>query len=116
MGVPRRNSEGLVGGPAVSPGLCWLRASLELGRSRRAATCLPFRVKDIKKGFAISEINQGEIREACGALEKKLDLLVLRTQALEEAVGEMRVEISNHKKEIDLLKGNEQALQSKLEQ
>ncbi|KAJ1127667.1 hypothetical protein NDU88_006062 [Pleurodeles waltl] len=70
---------------------------------------------DIKKGFAISETKQGERREACGALEKKLDLLVLRTQALEEAVGEMRVEISDHKKYIDLLKGNEQALQSKLE-
>ncbi|KAJ1116656.1 hypothetical protein NDU88_004862 [Pleurodeles waltl] len=45
MGAPRQNSEGLVGGPGVSSGLCWLRANLELGRSRRAAGRLPFWVK-----------------------------------------------------------------------
>ncbi|KAJ1197278.1 hypothetical protein NDU88_001140 [Pleurodeles waltl] len=45
MGVPQQEREGLVGGPGVSYGLCWLRTSLELGRSRRAAARLPFWVK-----------------------------------------------------------------------
>ncbi|KAJ1140444.1 hypothetical protein NDU88_006796 [Pleurodeles waltl] len=72
--------------------------------------------KDIKRGFAISENNQGEIREACGALEKKLDLLVLRTRALEESLEVMKDEIRVHKEEINTLKENDQTLQNKLEQ
>ncbi|KAJ1217466.1 hypothetical protein NDU88_005060 [Pleurodeles waltl] len=64
--------------------------------------------KDIESGFLISENNQGEIREACGALEKKLDLLLLRTQALEEAVEVMKDEIRDYKGEFNTLKGNEQ--------
>ncbi|KAJ1170766.1 hypothetical protein NDU88_002638 [Pleurodeles waltl] len=45
MEAPRRHSEGLVGGPGASPGLCWLRARLELGCSRPVAAQLPFRVR-----------------------------------------------------------------------
>ncbi|XP_069077648.1 dynein axonemal heavy chain 11-like [Pleurodeles waltl] len=72
--------------------------------------------KDIGKGFSISEKNQAEIREACEALERKLDLLSLRTQALEDTVGTMKEEIEVHKVDIQAFKDSEQALQSKLEQ
>ncbi|KAJ1199504.1 hypothetical protein NDU88_003338 [Pleurodeles waltl] len=96
---------------SLSAGLVGLRSSF----ASSIEAVLSNLSEDIKKGFTTSKTNQGEIREVFGALEKKLDLLVLRTQALEEAVGEIRVEISDHKKEIELLKGNEQALQSKLE-
>ncbi|KAJ1142751.1 hypothetical protein NDU88_009064 [Pleurodeles waltl] len=72
--------------------------------------------KDIGKGFSISETNQLEIREACEALEKKLDLLSLKTQALEVTVGTMKEEIETNKVDIQALKDSEQALQNKLEQ
>ncbi|KAJ1152527.1 hypothetical protein NDU88_005302 [Pleurodeles waltl] len=45
------------------------------------------RKTDVKKGFANSEVNQGEIREVCANLEKKIDGVMERTQALEEAMG-----------------------------
>ncbi|KAJ1138593.1 hypothetical protein NDU88_004974 [Pleurodeles waltl] len=48
--------------------------------------------EDIKKGFANFEINQGEIRDACEAFERKFDILTARTQALEETVGGMKEE------------------------
>ncbi|KAJ1179791.1 hypothetical protein NDU88_005025 [Pleurodeles waltl] len=45
MGAPLQHGGNLSGAPGASPGLCWLRARLELGRSRRLAAQLPFRVK-----------------------------------------------------------------------
>ncbi|KAJ1120671.1 hypothetical protein NDU88_008833 [Pleurodeles waltl] len=72
--------------------------------------------KEIGKGFSISEKNQAEIREACEALERKLDLLSLRTQDLEDTVEAIKDELEVHKVDIQALKDSEQALQSKLEQ
>ncbi|KAJ1100576.1 hypothetical protein NDU88_005658 [Pleurodeles waltl] len=72
--------------------------------------------QDIRKGFAISEKDQGERREACEALEKKLNLLTVRTQALEETVGAMKDELRMHKEEIEVLQGTKQDLQNKVEQ
>ncbi|KAJ1206863.1 hypothetical protein NDU88_002256 [Pleurodeles waltl] len=69
----------------------------------------------INKGFAISEANQGEIRLACELLEKNIDLLGIRTQALEESVGAIKGELSRNKEEIQLLKENESEFQEKLE-
>ncbi|KAJ1198966.1 hypothetical protein NDU88_002804 [Pleurodeles waltl] len=77
---------------------------------------LLFLLKDIGKGFSISAKNQAENREACETLEKKLELLSLRTQALEATVGTMKEEIEVHKVDIQALKDSEQALQNKLEQ
>ncbi|KAJ1188440.1 hypothetical protein NDU88_005201 [Pleurodeles waltl] len=71
--------------------------------------------KKIKKGFPVSEVNQGEIRDACVTLEKKFDLLAIRTQALEESVGTMKEELGQNKEEIQLSKGNERERQEKLE-
>ncbi|KAJ1170853.1 hypothetical protein NDU88_002724 [Pleurodeles waltl] len=45
MGAAQRLCGNLAGGPSASPGLCWLRARLELGRSRRWAARVPFRVR-----------------------------------------------------------------------
>ncbi|KAJ1191690.1 hypothetical protein NDU88_001006 [Pleurodeles waltl] len=72
--------------------------------------------EDIKKGFASSESNQGEIREACEALEKKFDSLMERIQALEETVGGMKEELKHHKEEIRDLNEKEQGLQARMEQ
>ncbi|KAJ1169261.1 hypothetical protein NDU88_001167 [Pleurodeles waltl] len=72
--------------------------------------------EDVKKGFANSEVNQGEIREVCANLEKKIDGVMVRTQALEEAMGGMKEELIQHKGEIDTLKRSEQALKNRVEQ
>ncbi|KAJ1202404.1 hypothetical protein NDU88_006204 [Pleurodeles waltl] len=72
--------------------------------------------EDVKKGFANSEVNQGEIREVCANLEKKIDGVMVRTQALEEAMGGMKEELVQHKGEIDTLKRSEQALKNRVEQ
>ncbi|KAJ1212481.1 hypothetical protein NDU88_000140 [Pleurodeles waltl] len=72
--------------------------------------------EDVKKGFANSEVNQGEIREVCAILERKIDCVMERTQALEEAMGGMKEELAQHKGEIDALKGSEQALKNRIEQ
>ncbi|KAJ1100642.1 hypothetical protein NDU88_005723 [Pleurodeles waltl] len=61
--------------------------------------------EDVKRGFANSEVNQGEIREVCAVLERKIDGLM---EALEETMGGMKEELAQHKAEIDALKGNEQ--------
>ncbi|KAJ1205491.1 hypothetical protein NDU88_000925 [Pleurodeles waltl] len=53
--------------------------------------------EDVKKGFANSEVNQGEIRELCAVLERKIDGVMKRTQALEEAMGGMKEELAQHK-------------------
>ncbi|KAJ1149380.1 hypothetical protein NDU88_002190 [Pleurodeles waltl] len=45
MGAPLQHGGNLSGVPGTSLGLCWLRARLELGRSKRLAARLPFRVK-----------------------------------------------------------------------
>ncbi|KAJ1088352.1 hypothetical protein NDU88_001509 [Pleurodeles waltl] len=71
--------------------------------------------EDVKKGFANSEVNQGEIREVCAILERKIDGVMERTQALEEAMGGMKEELAQHKGEIDTLKGSEQALKNRVE-
>ncbi|KAJ1199500.1 hypothetical protein NDU88_003334 [Pleurodeles waltl] len=67
------------------------------------------------RGFATSESNQGEKREVCATLEKKLDLLAVRAQALEESVGVIEEELQLCKEEIQAFKANEQDLQNKLE-
>ncbi|KAJ1104696.1 hypothetical protein NDU88_002105 [Pleurodeles waltl] len=67
MGAPQQESEGLVGGPGVSYGLCWLRASLELGRSRRAAARLPFWVKAGRVSTDTERLFNGDT-EAAGLL------------------------------------------------
>ncbi|KAJ1155716.1 hypothetical protein NDU88_008445 [Pleurodeles waltl] len=72
--------------------------------------------EDVKKGFADSEVNQGEIREVCANLEKKIDGVMVRTQALEEVMGDMKEELIQHKGEIDTLKRSEQALKNRVEQ
>ncbi|KAJ1139187.1 hypothetical protein NDU88_005564 [Pleurodeles waltl] len=72
--------------------------------------------ENMKKGFAISETSQGEIREPCEVLEKMFDLLTARTQALEATMGSMKEELRLHKEEIWVSKGNERELQIKLEQ
>ncbi|KAJ1124305.1 hypothetical protein NDU88_002766 [Pleurodeles waltl] len=72
--------------------------------------------EDVKRGFANSEVNQGEIREVCAVLERKIDGLMERTQVLEEAMGGMKEELGQHKVEIDVLKGNEQVLKNRIEQ
>ncbi|KAJ1089047.1 hypothetical protein NDU88_002200 [Pleurodeles waltl] len=69
----------------------------------------------IKKGFAISGENQVEIRSACESLEKKIDLLVFRTQALEESVKTLSENVERNKEEIQLLKRTERDLQDKME-
>ncbi|KAJ1096294.1 hypothetical protein NDU88_001437 [Pleurodeles waltl] len=71
---------------------------------------------EIKTGFTVSEANQGEIRNAGEALEKKLDILTIRTQALKETVGVMKEELEKNKEEIPLLKGSDQEMQDKLKQ
>ncbi|KAJ1217083.1 hypothetical protein NDU88_004678 [Pleurodeles waltl] len=71
--------------------------------------------ENIRKGFLTSEANQAEIRLACESLEKKIDLLSLRTQALEESVETMQEDLRRNKEEIQQLKGTEQDLQEKLE-
>ncbi|KAJ1087814.1 hypothetical protein NDU88_000977 [Pleurodeles waltl] len=71
--------------------------------------------ENIKKGFLTSEANQAEIRLACESLEKKIDLLALRTQALEESVETMREDLRKNKEEIQQLKGTERDLQEKFE-
>ncbi|KAJ1204985.1 hypothetical protein NDU88_000420 [Pleurodeles waltl] len=55
---------------------------------------------NITKGFAVPEANQGQIRLACESLEKKFDLLVLRTQALEESMESVKGEVSKNKEKI----------------
>ncbi|KAJ1169589.1 hypothetical protein NDU88_001481 [Pleurodeles waltl] len=62
--------------------------------------------EDVKRGFANSEVNQGEIREVCAVLERKIDGLTERTQVFKEAMGSMKEELGQHKVEIDVLKGN----------
>ncbi|KAJ1126760.1 hypothetical protein NDU88_005166 [Pleurodeles waltl] len=56
--------------------------------------------------------NQGEIKDAYGALEKKLDIPTIKTQALEDTVGVVKVE--KNQEEIQLLKCSEQEMQDKL--
>ncbi|KAJ1189761.1 hypothetical protein NDU88_006503 [Pleurodeles waltl] len=72
--------------------------------------------EDIKKGFASSECNQGEIREACEALDFFFDNLMERIQTLEEKVGGMKEELKHHKDEIQGLNEKEQGLQVRIEQ
>ncbi|KAJ1201526.1 hypothetical protein NDU88_005334 [Pleurodeles waltl] len=72
--------------------------------------------EDIKKGFASSQSNQGEIREACEALEKKFDSLMERIQTLEETVGGMKEELKHHKDEMRDLNEKEQGLQARIKQ
>ncbi|KAJ1091315.1 hypothetical protein NDU88_004442 [Pleurodeles waltl] len=67
MGAPLQVREGLVGGPGVSYGLSWLRASLELGRSRRAAARLPFWVKAGRVSTDTDRLFNGDI-EAAGLM------------------------------------------------
>ncbi|KAJ1106047.1 hypothetical protein NDU88_003450 [Pleurodeles waltl] len=71
--------------------------------------------ESIKKGFLTSEANQAEIRSACESLEKKIDLLAQRTQALEELVEIVRDDLRKNKEEIQQLKGTQQELHEKLE-
>ncbi|KAJ1082491.1 hypothetical protein NDU88_002656 [Pleurodeles waltl] len=71
--------------------------------------------ENIKKEFLTSEANQAEIRSACESLEKKIDLLAFKTQALEESVETMREDLRKNKEEIQQLKGTERDLQEKLE-
>ncbi|KAJ1159710.1 hypothetical protein NDU88_000215 [Pleurodeles waltl] len=71
--------------------------------------------EEIKKGFAVSEANQGHIREACEILETFYDSLAKRTQVLEESVGVMKEELRKNNQEIQLLKLNEQEMQDRLE-
>ncbi|KAJ1206885.1 hypothetical protein NDU88_002278 [Pleurodeles waltl] len=70
--------------------------------------------EEIKKGFAVSEVNQRNSRQAYEMLEKKFDLLPLRTQALEESVGAMKEELRKNYQEIWQLKDSEQEMQDKL--
>ncbi|KAJ1090321.1 hypothetical protein NDU88_003454 [Pleurodeles waltl] len=72
--------------------------------------------EDVKRGSANSEVNQGEMREVCAVLERKIDGLMERTQAIEENMGGMKEELAQHKAEIDALKGNEQVLKNRVEQ
>ncbi|KAJ1104829.1 hypothetical protein NDU88_002238 [Pleurodeles waltl] len=69
----------------------------------------------IKKGFAVSEGTQAEIRSACESLKKKIDLLALRTQALEESVKTLSENVERNKEEIQLLKRTERDLLDKME-
>ncbi|KAJ1104175.1 hypothetical protein NDU88_001588 [Pleurodeles waltl] len=124
----------------------WYRAALELRRTRKNVARIPLRgnsgscntrasgaasekwrwaeqPKEIpeknarkKTGFANSEVNQGEIREVCANLEKKIDGVMVRTQALEEAMGGMKEELVQHKGEIETLKRSELALKNRVEQ
>ncbi|KAJ1184849.1 hypothetical protein NDU88_001646 [Pleurodeles waltl] len=71
--------------------------------------------ENIKKCFLTSKANQAEIRLAWVSLEKKIDLLALRTQALEESVETMREDLRRNKEEIQQLKGTERDLQDKFE-
>ncbi|KAJ1116493.1 hypothetical protein NDU88_004703 [Pleurodeles waltl] len=71
--------------------------------------------ESIKKGFLTSRANQAEIKFACESLEKKIDLLALQTQALEESVETMREDLRKNKEEIQQLKGMGRDLQEKLE-
>ncbi|KAJ1212763.1 hypothetical protein NDU88_000408 [Pleurodeles waltl] len=68
MGALRRDCEGLVGGPSISFGLCWFRASVELGRSRQAAARLPFWVKLGRVSTDADRLLNGET-EAAGLVK-----------------------------------------------
>lgn len=48
---------------------------------------------DIKRGFSVSEANQGEIQLFCESLDKKIDLLNSRAEVLEGSVEEIRDEL-----------------------
>ncbi|KAJ1130834.1 hypothetical protein NDU88_009181 [Pleurodeles waltl] len=71
---------------------------------------------DVKKGFSVSEANQAEIRESCEVLEKKLNLLSVRTQAVEYTVDVKNSRAGESLADIQLLKRREQEMQDKLEQ
>ncbi|KAJ1191807.1 hypothetical protein NDU88_001122 [Pleurodeles waltl] len=54
-------------------------------------------------------------RREPGRKRKKIDGVMERTQALEEAMGGMKEELVQHKGEIDTLKRSEQALKNRVE-
>ncbi|KAJ1204438.1 hypothetical protein NDU88_008216 [Pleurodeles waltl] len=87
------------------------QAQITVSEPSAVESMLASLTESIKKGFLTSEANQAEIRLSCDSLEKKIDLLALRTQALEESVETMREDL----RKIQQLKGTERDLQEKLE-
>ncbi|KAJ1127009.1 hypothetical protein NDU88_005415 [Pleurodeles waltl] len=123
MSVGRRLHTGDESGAAS-----WGRAAMEIQISCRAAARVSLRVIGGRGSTSCpaipreppllkcakhldsdrhSKTNQAEIRLACESLEKKIDLLALRTQALEDSVESMREDLRKNKEEIQQLKETE---------
>ncbi|KAJ1210229.1 hypothetical protein NDU88_005597 [Pleurodeles waltl] len=73
-------------------------------------------VEEIKKGFSVSEANQAGIKEMCEILENKFDILVKRTQLLEESLEYLQEDVAQIKQDLRKSKDCEQDLCDKLEQ